>query len=204
MTEPIKTNTHTLHNKPKTTTINDYRFFIGAFDNDENTFHDILDKLLSSNDSDTLELRIGSTGGLITEAQQIINIIRNNFKGRNTAYIDSHASSAGAITFCACERRVIYENSRLMLHNYSGGHNGSHQKMKDRMKFDTKHIIGFIKSTLNVGNNSFLTKKEFKKMVQGKEFWFDADDMIKRGIATHIIINGKEISCEGLKGVPKR
>jgi len=38
-------------------------------------------------------------------------------------------------------------------------------------------------------------------MVNEKEFWFEADDMLRRNIATHIIIDGKELtSKEYFKG----
>lgn len=194
--QPIKAPYHSLFTKPKTTIQNTYRFFISSFDNENNEFHGMMDTLLSAAPQDLLELRISSPGGLVTECQQIVNVIWNNFKDRNIAFIDSHASSAGAFTFCACDKRVIYKNSRLMLHNYSGGHAGPHQKMKDRMKFDAKHIISFLKSTLKVGKNGFLNEKEFNQMIIGKEFWFDADEMLKRGIATDIVIDGKMLSAE--------
>jgi ATP-dependent protease ClpP protease subunit len=190
----IKAEKHSLY--VKNTTTRNFRVFIDSFINEENTIHDIFDSLLDAGNNDTLELRISSPGGLVTECQQIVNIINNKFKDRSTAYIDSHASSAGAFTFCSCNKRVIYENSRLMLHNYSGGHSGKHQDMKDRLEFDTDHIISFLKSNIKVGKKGFLSKKEFKKMIEGKNYWFNADDMLKRGIATHIIINGEEISRE--------
>ena len=187
---------HSLFSTPKVITTKKYRFFIGAFANDKNSLHTTYNELLNAGSEDSLELRIQSPGGLVTECQMAINLMWNVFPGRSTAYIDSHASSAGAFSFCAADKRVIYENSRIMLHNYSGGYNGKHQDMKDRMEFDTSHIISFLKSTLKVGKNGYLSKKEFKKMVNGKEYWWDAKEMCKRGVATHIIIKGVEYTAE--------
>jgi len=177
-------------------TIKNFRIFINSFMESKNDIHDVWNKLLSAGSEDTLELRISSPGGQVTECQMFVNIMRNKFPGRSTTYIDSHASSAGAFTFCVGDKRVIYENSRLMLHNYSGGYDGGFKKMKDRLDFDEKHIIGFLKSTLKIGKNGFISKKEFKKMINGKEYWFRAEEMCKRGIATHVIVDGKEYSAK--------
>ncbi len=192
---------HSLFIKP-VASANKYTVFIGTFFENTNEINAIWNKLLEATPNDTLELRIQSPGGLVTECQMYINIMRNIFPGRTTAFIDSHASSAGAFTFCAADFRIIYENSRIMLHNYSGGNFGTHQSMKDKFEFDEKHIIEFLTSTLKIGKNGYMTKKELKKMIQGKEYWWDAKEMCKRGVATHIIINGKELTAkEYLKGL---
>lgn len=192
----IKGEHHSLFVNKTEHTIKNFRIFINSFMESKNDIHDVWNKLLSAGSEDTLELRISSPGGQVTECQMFVNIMRNKFPGRSTTYIDSHASSAGAFTFCVGDKRVIYENSRLMLHNYSGGYDGGFKKMKDRLDFDEKHIIGFLKSTLKIGKNGFISKKEFKKMINGKEYWFRAEEMCKRGIATHVIVDGKEYSAK--------
>jgi ATP-dependent protease ClpP protease subunit len=192
----IKGDKHTLFIEPVVQQYNNYRIFIGPFEENSNSIDTVWNSLMNATPKDTLELRIASPGGKVTECQMYVNIMRNTFTGRTTAYIDSHASSAGAFVFCAADKRVVYANSRLMLHNYSGGHGGKHQDMKDRMEFDEKHIIGFLESTITVGKNGFLTNKEFKHMIHGKNWWFDTTDMCQRGIATHVIINGKEMTSK--------
>jgi hypothetical protein len=44
--------------------------------------------------------------------------------------------------------------------------------------------------------NEFLTALEFEQFKDGKEFWFTAKEMAERGIATHVKVNGVEISAE--------
>jgi len=191
-----KTDNHSLHIKENKKITKTYRLFINGFDNQNPDFHDILNDLYDAGNEDNLELKIMSPGGLVVECQQIINIIQNKFKNRTTAYIESHASSAGAFTFAAADKRVIYWNSRIMFHNYSGGYAGTYQFMKDRIDFDSEHIIGFLEIA-----RKFFTKKEWKKLIEGKEYWMRAEEMLKRGIATHIIIDG--IEYEAKKGLKK-
>lgn len=164
----LHADSHTLFVEPVIKKRDNYKVFVGAFNEDSNKINETWNKLLNAKPDDTLELRIASPGGLVTECQMYINIMNNKFHNRTTAYIDSHASSAGAFTFCAAHKRVIFENSRLMLHNYSGGHQGKHQDMKDRMKFDTGHIIPFLKSTLKIGKNGYLNKKNLRKWLKEK------------------------------------
>ena len=192
---------HSLHKKTisNTESYNKYRLFIGPFNNQDPKFQALLNELYESGEKDLLELRIMSPGGLVIECQQIVNLMNNKFKGRTTAYIESHASSAGAFTFAHADKRVVYENSRLMFHNYSGGYAGKYQDIKDRLEFDEKHIIDFLKVA-----KQFLTKKEWKKMVEGKNFWFDAKDMLERGIATHIVIDGQEMTYKKYKKYLKK
>jgi ATP-dependent protease ClpP protease subunit len=186
---------HSLHIKENKKITKNFRVFVGTFQNDQPEFRSILDSLLDGGPLDTLEYRIASPGGYVTECQQLVNVAENKFNGRTTAYIDSHASSAGAILFSSCDKRVIYWNSRIMFHNYSGGYFGEYKKIKDRMDFDKKHIIEFLEIA-----KPFFSKTEWKKLVNSKEYWFNAKEMLKRNIATHIIIDGVEYSKkQGLK-----
>ena len=191
-----KAQTHSLFSSKDTQITNKYRLFINQFANYNNDIHEIYNILQSASITDTLELRISSPGGLVTECQNIINIMKNKFSKRVTSYIDSRASSAGALVFCASDKRVVYVNSRIMIHNYSGMYQGEFQKMKTRIEFDEQHTIDFIMDNLKIGKDGFLTKKECKQMIKGKEFWFNTEDMCKRGIATHVIVNGKTIKAK--------
>lgn len=165
----------------------EYRLFVGPFDNQETSFHRILDELYKAPENSKLELRIASPGGLVVECQQLVNLMQNKFKNKTVAYIDSHASSAGAITFANADERIVYWNSRIMFHNYSGGYGGDYHKMKTRIDFDSIHVIRFLASA-----KKFFNDKEWNKLINGKEYWFDALEMLERGIATHLILNGKK------------
>jgi len=199
--QPTQSQTHTLFTKNNVITTKNYTLYLNEIQNTDNKIHNVYNSLRSADKDDTLTLRISSPGGFVTECQNIVNIMRNVFYKRTTSYIDSHASSAGAIIFLAADKRVIYKNSRIMIHNYSGAYFGTYKKMKTRINFDEKHVIGFLKSIINPRKKGFLSKSEFKEMIDGKEFWFRADEMLRRKIATHIVINGEELTAkEYLKG----
>lgn len=192
-------NNHSMYINTKTTVEKTYRILVGPFNNQTPDFHDMLNELYNAPENSNLELRIISPGGLVVECQQLINIMQNKFKN-TTAYIESHASSAGAVIFGNATKRVVYWNSRIMFHNYSNSYKGEYYKIKTRVDFDSKHVIRFLNSVKH-----YFTKKEWKKLIKGKEYWFDAKEMLERGIATHLILDGKEYEGkEAIKKIKKK
>jgi ATP-dependent protease ClpP protease subunit len=171
-----------------------YRIFIDRFFEQERGLHEIFNELLDSNQHDKLELRINSGGGLVNEGMQFYTIIKNKFYKRTTTVLDASGYSMGALLFCMGDKRVITPTSDLMFHDYSGGMWGKGGELKSRMKHKDSHIRGFFKQIIYKQN--FLTQEEYKNMLMGKDFWFDAKALCKRGIATHVLYNSQEISAK--------
>jgi len=176
----------------------EYFFSVGAFSNDDDKLFEMYNEMRKIKKEDSLKVFIASVGGKVTECQILINTIGKDsgIKTKDVeAYIVSHASSAGAYSFISFENRIIYPNSRIMFHHASGGTFGTMKKMKDKIDFDLEHLEDFLGSA-----KKYFTKKEWRKLQDGKDFWWDAEEMLKRGIATEIIINSKRFNPqEGLK-----
>lgn len=172
----------------------EYRVFIDSFAEMERGLHEMFNELWNAGSNDTLELRINSWGGIVKEGQNFFNIINNKFKGRTTTILDSAGYSMGALIFCSGDTRIIMEESDLMCHDYSGGLWGKGGEMEAQLEHNKTHLRGFFKKIFV--DNGFLTKKEFKKMTDGKDYWFDAKQMCERGIATHIMVDGQKITAK--------
>lgn len=171
-----------------------FRFFIDSFMEFERGLHEIFNELWNAGEHDTLELRINSRGGLVNEGSQFYSIINNKFKTRTTTILDSCGYSMGALTFCMGDKRIVTPRSDLMFHDYSGGISGKGGEIKSRFKHSSKHLRDFFKDVIL--KNNFLTKKEFDDMLIGKDFWMDTKELCKRGIATHVLVDGKEVSAK--------
>ena len=171
-----------------------YRVFISAFSENKKGLHAIFNELRKADSYDRLELRINSDGGLVAEGQQFFNIILEKFDETTTTFLDNHGYSMGALLFCMGQRRVIYPYSELMFHNYSHGAWGKGENVKSHVKHTARSLTSFFKGvTVSQG---FLTKKEFKEMLLGKDFWMDSKEMCKRGIATHVVVWGETITAK--------
>ncbi len=179
-----------------------YRIYIGRFFELKRGLHAVFNQLKEAKENDTLEFIINSGGGFVNEGMQFFNIMQEKFPGKTTAYLDNYGYSMGAMLFSMCHKRVAYPYSDFMYHNYSGGARGKGGELVARVKHSDKRLNSFFKDVI-VGNG-FLTKLEFEKMQLGKDFWMNTKELCKRGIATHVLIDGKEVEAkEYLKQLKK-
>ena len=187
----IKVSKDTYKKNPKHTA---YRMFIAEFHEHERGLHDIFNQLWDANEHDTLELRINSYGGFINEGSQFYSIIKNKFQGRTTTILDSCGYSMGALIFCMGDKRVITQRSDLMFHDYSGAVWGKGGEIESQFKHQTQHLREFFEDV--IVKSKFLKQKEYKKMLAGTDFWMKPEELCQRGIATHVLVDGKEIKAK--------
>jgi ATP-dependent protease ClpP protease subunit len=164
--------------------VNEMTLYLSTFQEDKVNLAALLHDIRSLKPGDTLKMVINSPGGLVNEGRAIINTITTTGVDIQTELV-SQAASMAAIMFCVGHRRVIYENSSIMFHNFSGGFAGKGGEIEAYIKHTSKNLDSFFRSYI-IG----LDEEEIKAMQKGEDFWFDAKEMCKRGIATHVMING--------------
>jgi ATP-dependent protease ClpP protease subunit len=171
-----------------------YRVYIGRFFELKKGLHAVFNELREAKESDYLEFMINSGGGFVQEGMQFYNIIQEKFNGRTVAYLDNYGYSMGAMLFSMADKRIIYPYSDFMYHNYSGGAHGKGGELKARVDHNHERLNEFF-YTMIVGQG-FLTEEEYKQMLVGQDFWMGAKELCKRGIATHVILDGQEITAK--------
>ncbi len=171
-----------------------YRIYIGRFFELKRGLHAVFDELKRAKDNDFLELIINSPGGFVNEGMIFYNIIQEKFYGRVITYLDNRGYSMGALLFCMGDKRVIYPYSDLMFHTYSTLVSGKGDEIKTRVKHNSKVLERFFYDL--IVKKDFLSEDEFQKMIIGKDYWMDAKELCQRGIATHVIYQGKELSSQ--------
>ena len=181
-----------------------YHLFLHAFKQED--IEDISKVVYSLNKAkkdDKIHIYIQSPGGSAEEGIELVQCIQYNFKDRITTEIMYQASSMGSLMFMiGDEKRVIHPFSRHMMHNYSTIYRGKAFDIKTRVEFFNKHLQSFLYE-LYV-KKGVLSKKKFKKLIEGKEYWQDAEEMLKSNAATHLKLNGKLLrKKEALKALKK-
>jgi ATP-dependent protease ClpP protease subunit len=171
-----------------------YTLYIEQFGHNKNQLHRIMHELRQADENDILELRIDSPGGYVTEGIMIYNTMREIFNGRTITYLDSAGYSMGAIIFSLGDERVAYDDSSLMYHNYSTGYMGKGGEIKSYIDFEDKHFTEFFIN--KVVNKGFMTEEEYNRMKDGHDFWLDSMELARRGIATHVIVDGYRLDAE--------
>lgn len=177
---------HSMYSKEEAVIFN-HRIFIDEFGAEGSELHDIFNNLLNAGPYDTLECRISSRGGYVHELQQFRNIIENTFPERTVTILDPLGYSCGALIFCMGTERIVYEHSEIMFHDYSGGIGGKGGEIEAQ----AKHTPAFIRKLFNAIIGDFMTPEEIEQMIIGKDFWFDTEEMCKRGICTHVMVKGE-------------
>lgn len=179
-----------------------YKLYINEFDNiDNNKLSDIIFNLSKCNPWDTIEINICSSGGYVFELQRLVNTIKENFEGRITTKLNPYGYSCGGLMFLIGDTRIVYEHSEIMLHDIWNILIGQRQQLKNRYDFLFKTTKKYIQDYLS----PYLTKEEIKELEKSKEFYFDSLEMLQRGIATHIMINGDLIPKDDyLKNINKK
>jgi len=170
--------------------INSATLYFSTFAESKPSLAVLLNDIRQLGQEDRITLIFNSPGGLVSEGRAIINAIQNTGADIQTELL-SEASSMAAIMFCIGDRRIIYENSSLMFHNFSGGIGGKGHEMKDRLKHSIKNITAFFR-----GHIIGLSEKEIQQMLDGKEWWFGSKEMCERGIATHVNVDGVMIPAK--------
>lgn len=175
---------------PKYTT---YTLYIDSFMERKRGLHEVFQELRGATTKDILEFRINSNGGSALEGKQFYNIIIEKFHKRTVGYLD-YGYSMGALLFSMLDKRVIYEYSDFMYHNYFSG--GGYSK-GDNLVAKVLHTDKILKKFSHdiIVKKGFLSEEEFELMIVGKDFWMDTVEMCQRGIATHIVRRGEEITA---------
>jgi len=158
--------------------------YLSTFTESKPNIAQLINDLSQLNSDDKINMIFNSPGGLVSEGRAIINTVLRTGADIQTELV-SQAASMAALMFCIGSKRVIYENSSIMFHNFSGGTSGKGQEMLDHLNHTIENITLFFKSYI-IG----LSKKELNKMFNGREYWFGAEEMCRRGIATHVNIDG--------------
>ena len=175
-----------------------FKLFFGDFMEPATGTHKIINELQKNEAHDFLEIFISSYGGEYNELVEFYNTINTNY-GYVTTFLN-YGYSAGALAFLFGTERIVYEHSEFMIHSYSTGVGGKREDLLNHVNFQDKQILTFFDKMLK----PYFTKKEIKKINKGKDFWVNSKEMLERGIATGIIVEGVYMSREDYLNPPKK
>lgn len=131
-------------------------------------------------------LRISSPGGSAIAGFALIDVIQKyqseGFVINTEAY--GMAASMGGVLLQVGNTRRIGKNCYVLIHEVSGGAGGSIGQIEDQAKFLTsvnKRARAILESRAKI------SKAQFTKAWNRKDWWMEADEAIKLGFADEII-----------------
>jgi ATP-dependent protease ClpP protease subunit len=164
-----------------------YKVFLNKEIGEPHLYEELIQILLTSSETDFIEISCNSTGGQLDSCIDIFNALQAS-ESRTKAIISGNAHSAMSIIALACDDCIAMPHSAMLVHQPRGGNYGRHAEQVSYGEFSKKHIETFFKDAYS----GFLETPEIYECLNGKDYWFDSEE-INRRIANRNKIREKEL-----------
>ncbi len=138
-------------------------------------YRTVLQGIESLGEGDLVILNINSYGGQLDGAISIINAVENT-DADVCANIEGVAASAASLIALAAPSISVSPYATMMVHSATFGAFGKQSDVISHASFVDKQVRGLMHKVYK----DFLTDKELEEVIMGKEFWFDAEEIIRR------------------------
>lgn len=138
-------------------------------------FHDFFTILRQAGKEDIVFLHINSPGGRVHTCTQIIHAI-NTTEATVVGCAEGDVASCAAFIFFSCHVFQVAEHSQFLIHNGEGGYVG---KPSDTMSHSVAHNA-LVKSIVKETSGLFLTKRELKDVLKGRELYLSSKSVTNR------------------------
>lgn len=136
----------------------------------------VFDMLLDSSDTDIVTFWISSPGGRIDGLSTLLEGIKMT-DAHTLAVIVGEASSAASILALNCDEVAVSDSAESLVHHCRFGAGGKAADIRANVDHTLKITEKLARQTYGDG---FLTETELTQMLDGKEFYFDADQIRER------------------------
>ena len=143
---------------------------------DEPSYYSEICYILSTlTEDETVYFHINTPGGILDSAFQLVDAIKG-CRATTIAKLTGTVASAGTIIALSCDKLIVAEHTSFMIHNYSAGAYGKGNELKARQE----HIDKSTNYAFKEFYSGFLTDKEVKEVINGKDIWLTADEVRMR------------------------
>lgn len=142
---------------------------------DATQFIGAIEVLSAASEADEVHIHLSTDGGSMDATDTLLAAM-----GKTEAKVVCHSSggthSAGTIILLSADEFSLSENANFLIHNGSAGSGG---KFSD-FKAQSKHSLAYMERVLRKTYHHFLNPEELDALIEGKDFWMDADEFITR------------------------
>ena len=141
-------------------------------------YNELCFRLKSASPAEIFTLVINTPGGILDSALMLVDAIKTS-KAKVLAQISGTVASAGTIITLACDDVDVAPHTAFMIHNYSGGLVGKGHELKAHQEF----VDANLNNSFTDLYKGFLTPSEIKKVIDGKDYWMNRDEVLERLLA---------------------
>lgn len=135
-------------------------------------YTEMVHQIRTTSANDVVHIHLNTPGGRIDTGVQIISAMRAS-QGHVVTHLEGEACSMGALLFLTADEMVVYDDSLLMFHNYSGGAHGKGHEMAASIDATTKWYSKLARTVCT----PFLTEEELTRIFDGADLWMLSDEV---------------------------
>ena len=159
---------------PKTVAVL-HEFYISGEIESPECYIDMFDIIRHTRHDDTVKIYLNSYGGDLFTAIQFLRVL-SECNGEVIVSVEGACMSAATLILLAADSVEITPHSSIMIHNYSSGTFGKGSEMHWQIQHERKWSENLFSEVYE----DFLTTKETKEVLDGKDIWLDSDEVIER------------------------
>lgn len=160
--------------KPKILAVQ-YDYYLSGAITESKNYVKVFDVIRNASPNDLIILHINSPGGdLDTSIQMIRSIAESEATVIGSA--EGLVASAAFLIFLSCDSFVVSDYSAFMAHTLTTGMYGKSNELHDDISFTKKWGDDLTRRSMK----DFLTPQEIDQVINGKNVWLTADEVVKR------------------------
>lgn len=160
---------------PYVKSTNQLDVYINTSIDEPSCYSEICYILSTLTEDETVYFHINTPGGILDSAFQLVDAIKG-CRATTVAKLTGTVASAGTIIALSCDKLIIAEHTSFMIHSYSSDAYGKGSELKARQE----HIDKSTNHAFKEFYSGFLTDKEVKEVINGKDIWLTADEVRMR------------------------
>jgi len=138
-------------------------------------YRSVCNMLDHAQEGDEVIFKVTSRGGALVGLQVLLEAIKNT-EAHTVALIVGQCASAASIFVLHCDDIVVTDSADMMVHHVSYSTGGKNSDVLAHVAHVAKTSEKLIRSTYEY----FLTEEEVNDVLNGKELYFDADEIRER------------------------
>ena len=129
----------------------------------------------TATENDIIHIYINSPGGNLFTTTELLSAMLQS-KAHIITEITGEACSAGMLLFLAGHEFMVSDDASAMCHGASYGAYGTQGQVHDNVMHSTKHLTKLAYKYYE----GFLEPDEIERLLEGKEYWMEAEEIIER------------------------
>lgn len=134
-----------------------------------------IEVLNAANEGDTVIINLSTPGGSLDATDTLLAAMRE-CEARIVVKATGGVHSAGSIILLNADEFTLSENFNCLIHNGSLGSGGAFNVWKA----ESKHKERYMEKVMRQTYAGFLTEAEIEELLDGKDFWLDAAEFVRR------------------------